>query len=454
MPCPTVSLDCIMSLLKGDGSKQFTWMEMLFLPLMFFSYTAGYAVSIIIAVQKATIEPPTDHRLLYSSLFVLAHFAAGILNINLYGRAVRFGMREKKDHTQGIKFLDECTKAGLLRLCDSLVCDLPFLVLLLWDDLWTRADDWISYFGGDPSLPPPPPLMRWKIFRFLFILSKVAQTFSFCSVMLKRQYHHRHQDKYSHIQCAVARQGRLNFFATLLLFGGQLAFTASRTVGYSMAVTGCGIWLLAVVAVRWLANAVWHSSSVRAPKTTSLVNSLLVGSVWLLGLTNPDGEPQLGRFLLYACLACVESVVCVLIWAQAPIGPPFHDKAPWVLLTTLLLWLTLHCIRYAFCHASISHTHTSCCSASTEDFTDVLQVQFNSVENSRNIVGDSEETAKLCSESTKGIDSDPEEQAPRDTIDACVKRLSNGSGTARLSFRRESIHSSEESLEEHSIDKY
>ncbi|XP_018019426.1 uncharacterized protein LOC108675891 [Hyalella azteca] len=434
----TVSFGCILNLLRGDGVFQFTWMEMLFIPLMLFSYTFGYAVSVVIVVQKEIVETPTDHRHLYAVLLVLGHLTAGIVNVNFhlqdvrrgsstpqlllhcclwpvsplirYARATRFGLREKKDPAQGIRFLDESAKAGLLRLCDSLVCDLPFLVLLMWDDLWAQPLDWVSMVGGDPSLPPPPPMMRWKIFRFLFLLSKVAQTVAFCSVILKRQYHHRHAERYKHVASAVARQGRLNFFATLLLFASQLTFTASRVLGYSMAVTGCGAWLLAIVAVRWLAHALWHSASVKPPKTTSLTSSLMLGAVWLLGLTNPFGEAQFRRFLLYATLASAESVVCVIIWAQSPVYPPFHDNAPFVLLGTFLLWLAFHCTRYAFCHASQpkapSYRQLSCCSKTPEGITDALQVQFSGTQECAAQTQDPEETVQLCNDSSCRIDSD------------------------------------------------
>ena len=46
------------------------------------------------------------------------------------------------------RFLDECVKAGLLRLCDSLACDVPFIVMLLVDDVWTSPDDWIRLADG------------------------------------------------------------------------------------------------------------------------------------------------------------------------------------------------------------------------------------------------------------------------------------------------------------------
>lgn len=51
----------------------------------------------------------------------------------------------------------------------------------------------------------------------------------------------------------------------------------------------------------------------------SVLVSCLVGAVWLLGLSNPQGEQQLGRFLLFATFAVAESVVCGTLWSLSSI---------------------------------------------------------------------------------------------------------------------------------------
>lgn len=391
------------ALLKGDGSSQFTWMEILFLPLMVFSYVAGYVVSVVVVVQKLVYEqPPATERYLYPVLLVVAHLTAGIINLKFhwrevkqgsarprwllfvillplsplirYYRAVKMGLGERKDPEKGIRFLDECVRAGLLRLCDSLCCDVPFLVMLLRDDVWTSPQDWMRLGDGGLTLPPPPPNMRWKIFRLLFLLSKVAQTLAFCSVMLKRQQHVLQPTRYRHLASPAARQGRLNIFATLLVFASHLAFTASRVLGYSLAAAEWGAWVLTVVAARWLAHVAWHALSTH--KSSSARQrpgvSCLVGAVWLLGLTNPNGEHQLGRFVLFASFAVIESLTCGALWtfSATALDSPFHQKALLLLSVTLILWLLFHTIHYSFCHPSEprpSRKAFTCCEMQAED---------------------------------------------------------------------------------------
>ena len=66
-------------------------------------------------------------------------------------------------------------KAGLLRLCDSLVCDVPVLVMLLRDDVWARANDWTFIVDGKNILR----IKSWKTLA-KDLLTQILNTILYC----------------------------------------------------------------------------------------------------------------------------------------------------------------------------------------------------------------------------------------------------------------------------------
>lgn len=396
-------------------APQFTWMEMLWMCVVVVSYLMGYAIQISIIAERYSLEDPPPHRWLYILFFLLPHFLAGLKNlqyhyreaqeeegedgmvgwlvavfllpfsplIRLY-RALRFGLREKDNWEDGIRFVDEMVTLGVLRLFEVFLGDGPTLTMLARDDVWGRSADWDVHINGQPLGPGCGPMCEvdgsspidfWTVFRMLFLLSKMAQCMTFYIVVVKRLQRLQHPHQYQHLREGNGKQGRPNIFAVLLQYSAHFFFMGSRIMGYSMVSTAWGAWVYLIVGGHWLLNTGWHlitvvnSTGLTAARS---VSSLVMGGVWLMALTNEQGGRQLGRFILYYSIAFAESAICGYLWniAMAGSGDYFEAKAPWALLTVFMIGILAHMIYYAVCHPgspSISSRGFLCCSGDRWD---------------------------------------------------------------------------------------
>ncbi|XP_045123356.1 XK-related protein 6-like [Portunus trituberculatus] len=396
-------------------ARQFTWLEVLWLGVVVVSYLMGYAVQISIITERYSLEEQPVNRGLYVVFFLLPHLLAGLKNLQYHHResteeegedgamgwlvhvfflpfsplirlvrAVRFGMQEKENWEDGIRFLDEMVTLGVLRLFEVFLGDGPTLCLLARDDVWGSSSDWQVQING-PQLAPgcgpmcqvdePAPINFWTVFRMLFLLSKMAQCITFYLVMVKRLQRLQHPHQYTHLREGNAKQGRANIFATLILYVAHFFFIGSRIMGYSMVSASWGPWVYLIVGGHWLLNTTWHLITVVNSKGLTAarsMSSLVMGGVWLIALTNEQGGRQLGRFILYYSLAFAESAICGFMWnaAMAGSGDYFEVKAPWALLTVFMLGILAHMIYYAVCHPgspSISSRGFLCCSGNRWD---------------------------------------------------------------------------------------
>lgn len=400
---------------EGRLAAQFTWLEMLWLCVVAVGYLMGYAVQISIIVERYSLEEPPANRYLYVVFFIVPHLLAGLKNLQYHHReameeegedgaigwlihvfclpfsplirlvrAVRFGIREKDNWEDGIRFLDEMVTLGVLRLFEVFMGDGPTLCLLARDDVWGRSGDWQVQTNG-PQIPPgcgpmcdvdeSSPIEFWTVFRMLFLLSKMAQCMTFYLTMVKRLQRLQHPEQYADLPEGNAKQGRANIFATLILYIAHFFFIGSRILGYSMVSAAMGAWVYLIVGGHWLLNSAWHLITVVNSKGLTAarsMSSLVMGGVWLIALTNEQGGRQLGRFLLYYSLAFAESAICGFLWnmAMAGSGDFFAVKAPWALLTVFMLGILAHMIYYAICHPgspSISSRGFLCCSGDRWD---------------------------------------------------------------------------------------
>nr|XP_053636756.1 uncharacterized protein LOC128691855 [Cherax quadricarinatus] len=283
-------------------SVQFTWLEMVWMVVVSLSYLLGYAIQISIVVDKYTQEEPPDNCSLYLVFFLLPHLAAGLKNLQYhyreareeegedgakewiitilflpfsplirFARAWKFGIGEKDNWEDGIRYVDEMVTVGVLRLFEVFLGDGPTICLLLRDDVWGRSVDWKEYVQGPQdilrcgpqcNLQPQNPIEFWTIFRMIFLLSKMAQCVTFYLVIVKRLQHLQQPEYFHHLSNSNSRQGRLNFFATLILYAAHFFFIGSRVTGYSMVGTACGAWVYFIIGAHWLVNTCWHLVSV------------------------------------------------------------------------------------------------------------------------------------------------------------------------------------------------
>ncbi|KAK7075751.1 hypothetical protein SK128_004930, partial [Halocaridina rubra] len=247
-----------------EEPRQFTWQEAFWMILVAISYLVGYAITISIIIEKFTQEDPPRNRGLYIFYFLLPHIAAGLKNMQYYHRDVneedgeesaggwllvtlmfpfspiyrfitawRYGNAEKNDPEMGYRFVNEMATVGVLRLFDVFLGDLPTLTLLTRDDVWSRSGDWSNMekpiydpanCGGICDAEPTPNIEFWKIFRMIFLLSKMAQGITFYIVIIKRLQHMQYADHYGERKSSSDRQGKLNIFATLILYSAHFFF--------------------------------------------------------------------------------------------------------------------------------------------------------------------------------------------------------------------------------------
>ncbi|XP_045594140.1 XK-related protein 6 [Procambarus clarkii] len=400
---------------KPPSPPQFTWLECVWMVVVSVSYLVGYCVQLSIVVDKYTQEEPPPGCGLYLLFFLLPHLAAGLKNLQYhfreareeegedgamgwvlaivclpfsplirFSRAWRFGVGEKTNWEDGIRYVDEMVTVGVLRLFEVLLGDAPMLCLLLRDDVWGRSYDWREYSQGPQDLlqcgprcvlQPQNPITFWIVFRMLFLLSKMAQCVTFYLVIVKRLQRLQQPQYFQHLRGTNSRQGRLHFFATLVLYLAHFFLIGSRVTGYSMVGTAWGPWVYFIAGTHWVVNTVWHLISVlnsRGLTPARSVSSLLVGAVWLIALTNEQGGRQLGRFILYYMLAFFETVACGYLWnfAMAGSGDFFANKAPWFMLVIFMIGLMLQIMYYAICHPSkpsFTKRGLLCCSGDRRD---------------------------------------------------------------------------------------
>ncbi|XP_071544794.1 uncharacterized protein [Panulirus ornatus] len=344
---------------SGDSQapQQFTWREKSHLALMGFSYLTGLGVHISIVVDKYSLEEPPKNRGLYLTFLLLPHFVAGLKNLQYHYReaheeegedsslgwavhlllfpfspliriyrAWRFGMAEKDDWENGIRFVDEMVTVGVLKLLEVLLGEVPTLCLLVRDDVWGRSADWSDHVLGSPDLvrcgpkcvlEPDNPLGSWTVSRMFFLLAKIAQCVVFYLIAVKQLQRLQNPEHYTHLRGNNAMKGRLNIFAFFLLYTAHFFFIGSRIMGYSMVSAAWGSWVYLIVGGHWLLNIGWHlitilnSGGIAGARS---VSSLIMGGVWLITLTNEQGGRQLGRFIMYYLLAFAESAVCGYLW--------------------------------------------------------------------------------------------------------------------------------------------
>ncbi|XP_042218414.1 uncharacterized protein LOC121863731 [Homarus americanus] len=278
---------------------QYTWLEGLWMAIVSISYLLGYGIQISIIVEKYSLgddRPPNCG--LYIFFFLVPHIMAGLKNlqyhyreameedgedsslgwiINIvflpfsplirFVRAWRFGMGEKDNWEDGIRYVDEMVTVGVLRLFEVFLGDGPTLCLLLRDDVWGRSTDWSETINGPQnqvrcgpqcSLQPQNPIQFWTVFRMIFLLSKMAQCVTFYIVIVKRLQRLQHPEHFRNQRNASSRQGRVNLFATLILYIAHFFFIGSRVIGYSMVDTAWGGWVYLIVGAHWLLNTAWH----------------------------------------------------------------------------------------------------------------------------------------------------------------------------------------------------
>ncbi|KAK4305086.1 hypothetical protein Pmani_023005 [Petrolisthes manimaculis] len=394
---------------------QFTWLERLWIVVVSLSYVLGYCIQISIIAERFSLEEPPSNRYLYVIFFLLPHLTAGLKNLQYHYResseeededssmgwiiniiflpfspmirmvrAFRYGVGEKNDPDDGIRFVDEMVTAGVLRLFEVFLGDGPTLTLLMRDDVWGRSDDWSVQIMGPSNLircgpacqfDMQKPIGFWTIFRMLFLLSKMAQCVTFYLVIVKRLQRLEHHEYYRHLKSPNARQGRLNIFATLLLYFAHFFFIGSRIMGYSMVSFTWGAWIYLIIGGHWLLNTAWHLITVlksEGLKPSRSVSSLIMGGIWLITLTNEQGGRQLGRFIIYYSLAFAESAICGWLWHTAMNGSGdfFAVKAPFATLVVFMIAVVAHLLYYTLCHPgspSLSSRGFLCCSGNRWD---------------------------------------------------------------------------------------
>ncbi|XP_042865778.1 uncharacterized protein LOC122249178 [Penaeus japonicus] len=401
---------------RRDQHRQFTWLEALLLIILCLSYLLGYAIQISIIAEKYSLEDPPKNRGLYLLFFFLPHLSAGLKNLqyhfreskeeesedSLLGwiinfvflpvsplvrlvRAWRFGMAEKNDREQGLRFVDELLTAAVLRLFDVLLGDAPTLSLLLRDDVWSRSSDWKDFAGGQKEyLRCAPACVRkevesnldfWTVFRMFFLVSKMAQGVTSYLVAMKRFQRLQYPEYYQHLRGRHSRQGRLNIFATFLLYFANFFFIGSRIMGYSMVSYTWGPWVYLILGGHWLINSAWHLITIlntHGITAARSVSSLVMGGVWLFAITNEQGGRQLGRLIMYYLLAFFETAVCGFLWniSMAGSGDFFAFKASWALLAVFMVSILLQLVYYSLCHPgspSVSFRGLLCCSGDRRD---------------------------------------------------------------------------------------
>ncbi|KAG0726165.1 XK-related protein 4 [Chionoecetes opilio] len=392
-------------------------MDGVWMGLVLVSYLMGYAVQISIIAERYSLEEPPTNRSLYIVFFLLPHLLAGLKNLQYHhreaeeeegeegmtgwllhilllpfsplirlGRALKFGLREKENWEDGIRFLDEMVTLGMLRLFEVFLGDAPTLTMLVRDDVWGRSADWAVQTNGPQmgtgcgpmcAVGQESPISFWTVFRMLFIVSRMALSMTFYLVMVKRLQRLGAPAQIQHCRRGKRKQGpaltRASRFSSL--YSAHFFFIGSRIMGYSMVSAAWGPWVYLIVGGHWLLNIGWHLITVVNSKgisPTRSVSSLVMGGVWLISLTNEQGGRQLGRFILYYALAFTESVVCGFLWnmAMAGSGDFFAVKAPWALLTVFMIGILAHMIYYAVCHPgspSISSRGFLCCSGNRWD---------------------------------------------------------------------------------------
>lgn len=401
---------------RRDQHRQFTWLEGLLLAVLTVSYLLGYGIQISIIVEKYSLEEPPKNRGLYLLFFFLPHLAAGLKNLQYHIRDSReeddentvigwvvhvvflpvsplirlvragmFGMAEKDNRENGLRFVDELLTAAVLRLFDVLLGDAPTLSLLLRDDVWARSGEWKDLAGGQQGyLKCAPTCTReelditmdfWTVFRMFFLVSKMAQGVTSYLVAVKRFQRLQYPEHYEHLRGRHSRQGRLNIVATFLLYFANFFFIGSRVMGYSMVSYTWGPWVYLILGGHWLINSAWHLITIlntHGITAARSVSSLVMGGVWLFVITNEQGGRQLGRFILYYLLAFFETAVCSFLWnvAMAGSGDFFAFKASWALLGVFMMAVLFLLVYYSLCHPgspAISSRGLLCCSGDRRD---------------------------------------------------------------------------------------
>ncbi|XP_068221658.1 XK-related protein 6-like [Palaemon carinicauda] len=398
-----------------SAPPQYTWIEAIWMTILSVSYLLGWCINVSIIVEKFNAEEPVSDRGFYVFYFLLPHIAAGLKNLQYYHRETevdeeeggpmgwlmvtlffpfsplyriirswKFGLAEKDDWENGVRYVDEMVTTGVLRLFDVFLGDLPTLTLLVRDDVWSRSEDWSNLMapntedipcGGlcDPVVPSS--IDSWTVVRMFILLSKMAQGVTLYIVMIKRLHRLQHPNRYSHLRSKVHRQGRLNIFATLLLYFAHLFFICSRILGYSLMIQSYGAWVYLVAGLRWVIHTLWHLFTLLTTRSITAarsISSLTMGGVWLIALTNEDGGRQLGRFILYYGISLVETLTCVFLWngAMKGSGDYFAYKGTWATVVTFAAGTMLHATYYALLHPgtpSLSIEGLSCCSADHRD---------------------------------------------------------------------------------------
>ncbi|XP_066937410.1 uncharacterized protein [Macrobrachium rosenbergii] len=392
---------------------QFTWVEAVWMTIVSVSYLLGWCIGVSVLVETFTEEEPPDDQGSYVFYFLLPHIAAGLKNLQYHYRetkndenergpmgwlmvtlffpispiyrifrAWKFGLAEKDDWENGARYVDEMVTVGVLRLFDVFLGDLPMLSLLVRDDVLARAKDWSDMFLHPYSHQTPcrglcepvaPPVEAWKIIRMVILLSKMAQGVTLYIVMVKRLHRLQHPNRYNRLRSKTYRQGRLNIFATLLLYFAHFFFIGSRVLGYSMIIRAFKSWVYLVVGLRWLVHTTWHLFGLLASRTITparSISSFTMGGVWLIALTNEDGGKQLGRFILYYSIAAVETLICVFLWngEMKGSGDYFSYRASWAAGIALVTGVLLHATYYALLHPgtpSVSIEGLRCCHGTT-----------------------------------------------------------------------------------------
>ncbi|CAL4060846.1 unnamed protein product, partial [Meganyctiphanes norvegica] len=404
---------------SDDDSSQYTWVEGIWLGILFLTYLAGFCINIAIIADKYLMDEPPDNRHLYIIFFFVPMILAGIKNIQYharsqrrededqfpllvsiilfpfspllrYVRAWRFGSLESEDKQYGVRFVDELLTGSVLRLFDVFLGDAPTLSLLVSSDIWGNSGTWRhTVMEGSMPINCGIQCVNWdgdyvtffQVFAIMFLLSKMAQGITLYIIVTKRWQHIQYPNRYSSLYSNDNGDGRLNIFATLLLYLSNMFYIGSRIMGYSMVATTWGSWVYGIIGARWLLNSAWHLISVMMNDGFSAARSIVrhkKNTVRMFGMTSEGSGRQYREvpvilFLKFGMSRlCCYLLRCVFTNTRCQRNN-IHLRAPWAMLVVFGIGLMLNLMYYSLCHpgnAQISIQGLLCCSPNRRDMSD------------------------------------------------------------------------------------